>query len=216
MKLEEINIKIEKLGNIKIFSYNGFILACTDKGYSEDIYFFPLSINKDILEKNENLLTTYLNFIHSIRKCLGYTHSPKYDLEVKETNKTYEYCNKFELIEKISNLPSDLNMTIEPELSISLKDFTYMILKEIPVLDTKFNLNYYYDTGEKLTMNTLSIDIDNYISIPIDHLDCWTISFTYTEYEKNIKGVVNILKHFLEMYDKNRFRKTIIYLTKEF
>lgn len=216
MKLEEINIKIEKLGNIIIYSYNGFILACTDKGYSDIIYFFPLSVNKDILEKNKNLLTTYLDFIRSMRKCLGYTHSPKYDLEIKETNKTYEYCIEFELIEKISNLPSNLNITIEPELSISLKDFAYMILKEIPLLDKKFNLDYYYDTGEKLTMNTLSIDIDNYISIPIDHLNYWKISVTHTEYEKDIKDVVNILKHFLEMYDKNRFRKTIIYLTKDF
>lgn len=210
MKLEEINIKIEKLGNIIIYSYNSFILACTDKGYSDIIYFFPLYINKDILEKNKNLLTTYLNFIHSMHKCLGYAHSPKYDLEIKKTNKTYEYCNRFELIEKISNLPSDLNMIIEPEQSINLKDFAYMVLKEIPLLDKKFNFNYIYDPYEKLAMNTLSIDTDNCISIPIYHLNNWGVSFTYIDYEKEIKDIVNMLKHLFEMYDKNLKNPSLI------
>lgn len=203
MQLEEINIKIEKLGNVEIFSYDGFILACTDKGYSNEIYFFPLSVNKDILEKNKNLLTTYLDFIRSMHKCLGYTHSPKYDLEIKETNKNYEYCIEFELIEKISNLPSDLNITIEPELSISIRDFAYMILKEIPLLDKNFHLNSFYEDSEKLTMNTLFIDIENRVIVCIYPFDNWSVSFISKDYEKDINDVVNILKHFLEMYDKN-------------
>lgn len=210
MQLEEINIKIEKLGNVEIYSYNGFILACTDKGYSDIIYFFPLSINKNILEKNENLLTTYLNFIHSMRKCLGYTHSPKYDLKVKETNKTYEYCNRFEIFSIISNLSSDLNMIIEPEISINLKDFVYMVLKEIPLLDKKFTLNSIYDVSEKLTINTLSIDTDNCISIPIYPLDNWSVSFISKDYEKDIKDIVNILKRLFEMYDKNLKNPSLI------
>lgn len=144
MQLEEINIKIEKLGNVEIYSYNGFILACTDKGYSDIIYFFPLYINKDILEKNENLLTTYLNFVNSIYQYSGYIYSPKYNIEVKENNETYRNYNRFKVIEKISNLSPDLNIIIEPELSINLKDFAYMVLKEIPLLDKKFNFNYIY------------------------------------------------------------------------
>ena len=210
MQLEEINIKIEKLGNVEIFSYNGFILACKDKGYSDVTYFFPLLVNKDILEKNEKLFSIYLDFIRSMHECLGYTHSPKYDLEIKEINKTYEYCNEFELIEQISNLSPDLNIIIEPKISINLKDFAYIVLKEIPLLDKKFTLNYIYDPYEKLAMNTLSIDTDNCISIPIYHSHNWGASFTCIDYEKNIKDVVNILKHLFEMYDKNLKNPSLI------
>lgn len=203
MQLEEINIKIEKLGNVEIFSYNSFILACKDKRCSDVTYFFPLLVNKDILEKNEKLLSIYLDFIRSIHKCLGYTHNPKYDLEIKETNKTYEYCNEFELIEKISNLPSDLNMIIKPGVSINIRNFAYMVLKEIPLLDKNFHLNSFYEDSEKLTMNTLFIDIENHVTVCIYPFDNWSVSFICAEYEKEIKDVVNMLKHLFEMYDKN-------------
>lgn len=203
MKLEEINIKIEKLGNVQIFSYNGFILACTDKGYSDIIYFFPLLVNKDILEKNENLLTTYLDFVDVINGHLRYTYSPKYDLEIKENNKNYQYCNRFQLVEIVSNISSNVNMIIKPEFSIKFKDFAYMVLKETSLLDKKFTLNSVDDVSEKLTINTLSIDINNYITVSIDRLDNWGISFICLDYEKEIKDIVNILKHLFEMHDKN-------------
>lgn len=203
MQLKEINIKIENLGNVEIFSYNDFILACRDKRDLSAIYFFPLLVNKEILGKNENLLTTYLDFIDLMHKPIGYSHTPKYDIEIKENNNFYTYCNEFQLIEIISNLPSDLNAIIKPESSIKLKDFAYMVLKEISLLDEKFNLNSYYDAGEKLAINTLSIDIDNYISICINRLDDWSISFTCIDYKKDIKDIVDILKHLFEMCDKN-------------
>ena len=203
MKLEEINIKIEKLGNVEIFSYNGFILACTNKGYSDIIYFFPLLVNKDILEKKENLLTTYLDFIDVINGYLRYTYSPKYDLEIKENNKNYQYCNRFQLVEIISNISSNVNMIIKPEFSINFKDFAYMVLKETSLLDKKITLNSVDDVSEKLTINTLSIDINNYITVSIDRLDNWGISFICLDYEKEIKDIVNILKHIFEMHDKS-------------
>lgn len=59
-------------------------------------------------------------------------------------------------------------------------------------------------------MNTLSIDTDNCISIPIYHLNNWSVSFISKDYEKDIRDVVNMLKHLFEMYDKNLKNPSLI------
>ena len=45
MKLEKTSLDIEKIGNISIFSYNGYILGFTTYESLDDTSFFPIVIN---------------------------------------------------------------------------------------------------------------------------------------------------------------------------
>lgn len=43
MQLDKMSIDIEKIGNMEIFSHNGYILGFRDKKYSDSISFFPIN-----------------------------------------------------------------------------------------------------------------------------------------------------------------------------
>lgn len=46
MKLDKFNINIEKIGDIEIFSHNGYMLGFRDRKDENSISFAPIVINK--------------------------------------------------------------------------------------------------------------------------------------------------------------------------
>ena len=55
MKLDKFNINIEKIGDIEIFSHNGYILGFRDRKDTNSILFAPIVIDKNNEKKSRTL-----------------------------------------------------------------------------------------------------------------------------------------------------------------
>lgn len=95
MKLEKTSLDIEKIENISIFSYNGYILGFTNYESLDDTTFFPIVINSKHYDKNK--LKTYFNFINIMSDYNGYSNLPEYNIYFKEYNKGYNNRDEFDV-----------------------------------------------------------------------------------------------------------------------
>lgn len=203
MELKKFSIDVEKLGNIEIFSYDGYILGYKRR-FSYEISFFPIVINKDSL--NEDFLHFYLNFNEILNSYNGEEYDPEYNVYFKNYDKLYENCNRYgveELLDLSSNTGIDTNVTIRPEYSIDTNDLFHDLLKENSLIDERFNLESKYDEERKVTNNFLSIDNSNYVKVSVDYFENVSMNYNYISYEKEIKEVVEMLEHIFGMLDKN-------------
>lgn len=199
MELKKFSIDVEKLGNIKIFSYDGYILGYKRR-FSYGISFSPIVINKDNL--NKDFLCLYLNFNEILNSYNGKEYDPEYNVYFKNYDKLYENCNRYG-VEELLDLSSDAEVSIRPEYSINTNDLFHDLLKEISLIDKRFNLESKYDEERKVTNNFLSIDNSNYVEVSVDYFENISMTHNYISYEKEIKEVMEILNHILEMLDKN-------------
>lgn len=199
MKLDKFSIDIEKLRNIKIFSYDGYILGYRNKISSYRVSFFPILINKDDLD----FLNVYFNFIdEATRYSDGDNYyAPSYDVYFKNYNKVYKDCSRYDIMDLLEL--SDTDIVIIPEESIEVESFVHDLLTEIHLLDEKFILESSYNENKKVSTKMLLIDNSNYIEASIDYFENVSINYNYISYEKEIKEIVEILEHILKMLDKN-------------
>lgn len=76
MKLDKFNINIEKIGDIEIFSHNGYILGFRDRKDTNSILFAPIVIDKN----NEKNLELYFDFIDMAWAYSYHDYGPSYDI----------------------------------------------------------------------------------------------------------------------------------------
>lgn len=190
MKFDKIDITVEKLGDITIFSYDGYILGFRDWNSSEYISFCPITVNNE----NIDILDVYLEFIDTCcannsdgiypsdyRVCFNYYLKDYYDL-----------CSS-EVIDLIKSMPDD-NAYVELGDSFILGEYVFALMRQVSCLDKDIS----FDFSNNLV---LSLDEDNYIEVQIDC--CNQHSFISNSTTKRMDDVVNVFKHFFEMLDKN-------------
>ena len=200
MKLEKFSIDIEKIGNVEIFSCDGYILGYRNKTYTDSISYFPIVINKD--KPDVSFLNIYLNFVdETTQYSHGDDYYPIFSVFFKEYNKFYKDCSRYDIMDLLEL--SDTDIVIIPEESIEVESFVHGLLTEIHLLDEKFILESSYDENKKVSTKMLLIDNSNYIEASIDYFENVSINYNYISYEKEIKEVVEILEHILKMLDKN-------------
>lgn len=112
MKLNKTSLDIEKLENISIFSYNGYILGFTNDESLDDTSFFPIVINSKHYDKDK--LKIYFNFMSIMSVYNGDSDLPEYSVYLKEYNKVYNNCDKYDIMQLIE-LSSDCDICITPE-----------------------------------------------------------------------------------------------------
>lgn len=208
MKLDKFSIDIEKIGNVEIYSYNSFIFGYRNTKHEDEMFFFPIVVNENLLKENKNLLDAYLDFI-DIANCYNEReYDPIYDMCFKAYDKVYEDRNRYEVVDLLSlsfNTWISTDITITPNFSINTNYLVKDLLKEISSLDKRFDFEpVYYDETKTVTI-FLFIDKYDCAEISIDLFGNWSISYlnTHNEEEKAIKEIVGILEHILGMLNKN-------------
>lgn len=203
MKLEKISIDIEKLGKVEIFSYGGYILGYRNKTYTDSISYFPIVINKD--KPDVSFLNIYLNFVDEATQYSRGDdyYPPRYDVYFKEYNKIYKDRSRHDIVDLLNLSLDTTDVAIIPEETVEMGDFVRDLLKEISLLDDKIDFGYSYDENKKVFINSLSIYSVDYIEVEIDYFENLSVNYNYVIYEKDIKEIMKILNHMLEMLDKN-------------
>lgn len=112
MKLNKTSLDIEKLENISIFSYNGYILGFTNDESLDDMSFFPIVINSKHYDKDK--LKIYFNFMSIMSVYNSDSDLPEYSVYLKEYNKVYNNCDKYDVMQLIE-LSSNCDICIIPE-----------------------------------------------------------------------------------------------------
>lgn len=196
MKLNKISIDIEKIGNVEIYSYNGYILGFRNKKYSDCMSFFPIVINTKDYDKK--LLEVYFDFIDAGWNYSDYDYYPNYDIYFKEYNKVYKDRSKYDIMELIE-LSSGCNICIIPEYSFELLELIRSLMNEIALKNKEFTIDSVQ--GHKTTTKRLFLDDDNYIKISINYFEQHTMSYHNTLDEMN--DIIKIFKHIFKMLDKN-------------
>lgn len=197
MKFDEINIVVEKLGDITIFSYDGYILGFKDWNSSEYISFCPITVNSE----NIDILDVYLEFIDT---CCANSLDGLYPSNYRTYPSDYRVCfNHYlkdyydlcssEVIDLIKSMPDD-NAYVELGDSFILGEHVFALMRQVSCLDKDIS----FDFSNNLV---LSLDEDNYIEVQIDC--CNQYSFISNSTTKRMDDVVGIFKHFFEMLDKN-------------
>lgn len=209
MKLEKFSIDIEKIGNVEIFSYDGFILGYRNKTYTNSISYFPIVINKD--KPDVNFLNIYLNFVDEATQysCGDDYYPPGYDVFFKEYNKVYKDRSRHDIVDLLNLSINATDVAIIPEESVEMGDFIRDLLKEISLLDDKFDFGSHHDENKRVFINFLSIYSVDYVEVQIDYFENLSVNYNYVSYEKEIKEIIKILNHILEMLDKNLGKATI-------
>lgn len=200
MKLEKTSLDIEKIGNISIFSYNGYILGFTNYESLDDTSFFPIVINSKNYDKNT--LKTYFDFINIMSDYNGYSNLPEYNVYLKEYNKGYNNRDEFDIMELIE-LSSNSDMCITPEHTSNLIEIIESLMNTFSEKDDKLVTNFI--EKDNVATRILSLDDDNYIQIGINRLEQHFMSYHSTTDE--IDDIVKIFEHIFEMLDKNLKQK---------
>ncbi len=200
MKLEKTSLDIEKIGNISIFSYNGYILGFTNYESLDDTSFFPIVINSKNYDKN--ILKTYFDFINIMSDYNGYSNLPEYNVYLKEYNKGYNNRDEFDIMELIE-LSSNSDMCITPEHTSNLIEIVESLMNTFSEKDDKLVTNFIEKNN--VATRILSLDDDNYIQIGINRLEQHFMSYHSTTDE--IDDIVKIFEHIFEMSDKNLKQK---------
>lgn len=200
MKLNKTSLNIEKIENISIFSYNGYILGFTNDEFLDDISYFPIVINSKDYDKND--LETYFNFISVMSVYNGYSDLPDYNIYLKEYNKCYNDCDKYDIM-KLIELASNSDVCITPERTSKLINVVESLMNTFSEKDDKLVMNSI--EKDNLTTKILTLDDDNYIQISINRLEQHFMSYHSTTEE--IDDIVKIFEHIFEMLDKNLKQK---------
>lgn len=200
MKLEKTSLDIEKIGNISIFSYNGYILGFTNYESLDDTSFFPIVINSKNYDKNT--LKTYFDFINIMSDYNGYSNLPEYNVYLKEYNKGYNNRDEFDIMELIE-LSSNSDMCITPEHTSNLIEIIESLMNTFSKRNDKLVTNFI--EKDNVATRILSLDDDNYIQIGINRLEQHFMSYHSTTDE--IDDIVKIFEHIFEMLDKNLKQK---------
>lgn len=200
MKLEKTSLDIEKIGNISIFSYNGYILGFTNYESLDDTSFFPIVINSKNYDKNT--LKTYFDFINIMSDYNGYSNLPEYNVYLKEYNKGYNNRDEFDIMELIE-LSSNSDMCITPEHTSNLIEIIESLMNTFSKRNDKLVINFI--EKDNVATRILSLDDDNYIQIGINRLEQHFMSYHSTTDE--IDDIVKIFEHIFEMLDKNLKQK---------
>lgn len=196
MQLDKMSIDIEKIGNMEIFSHNGYILGFRDKKYSDSISFFPIVTNKE--EYNRKDFEMYLDFIDMVWTYSNYEYDPNYNIYFKEYNKVYNVRNKYDVRELIE-LSSNCNICITPEYCFELIDLIDNLMDEFSSKDESITVNS--TQGNKIITKTLELDDDNYIQIRVNYFEQYFMSYHSTS--GKIDDIVKIFEHVFKMLDKN-------------
>lgn len=200
MKLEKTSLDIEKIGNISIFSYNGYILGFTNYESLDDTSFFPIVINSKNYDKNT--LKTYFDFINIMSDYNGYSNLPEYNVYLKEYNKGYNNRDEFDIMELIE-LSSNSDVCITPEHTSNLIEIIESLMNTFSKRNDKLVTSFI--EKDNVTTRILSLDDDNYIQIGINRLEQRFLSYHSTTEE--IDDIVKIFEHIFEMLDKNLKQK---------
>lgn len=200
MKLEKTSLNIEKIGNISIFSHNGYILGFTNDEFLNDISFFPIVINSKNYDKNT--LKTYFDFINIMSDYNGYNNLPKYNVYLKEYNKGYNNRDEFDIM-KLIELASNSDVCITPEHTSNLINVVESLMNAFSEKDDKLVMNSI--EKDNIAIRILSLDDDNYIQISINRLEQNFLSYHSTSDE--IEDIIEIFEHIFEMLDKNLKQK---------
>ena len=200
MKLEKTSLDIEKIGNISIFSYNGYILGFTNYESLDDTSFFPIVINSKNYDKNT--LKTYFDFINIMSDYNGYSNLPEYNVYLKEYNKGYNNRDEFDIM-KLIELSSNSDVCITPEHTSNLIEIVESLMNTFSEKDNKLVTNFI--EKDNVATRILSLDDDNYIQIGINRLEQHFVSYHSTTDE--IDDIVKIFEHVFEMLDKNLKQK---------
>lgn len=200
MKLEKTSLDIEKLENISIFSYNGYILGFTNYESLDDTSFFPIVINSKNYDKNT--LKTYFDFINIMSDYNGYSNLPEYNVYLKEYNKGYNNRDEFDIMELIE-LSSNSDVCITPEHTSNLIEIIESLMNTFSEKDDKLITNFI--EKDNVTTRIFSLDDDNYIQIGINRLEEHFMSYHSTT--EKIDDIVKIFEHIFEMLDKNLKQK---------
>lgn len=200
MKLEKTSLDIEKIGNISIFSYNGYILGFTNYESLDDTSFFPIVINSKNYDKNT--LKTYFDFINIMSDYNGYSNLPEYNVYLKEYNKGYNNRDEFDVMQLIE-LSSNGDICITPEHTSNLIEIVESLMNTFSEKDDKLVTNFI--EKDNVATRILSLDDDNYIQIGINRLEQHFMSYHSTTDE--IDDIIKIFEHIFEMSDKNLKQK---------
>lgn len=200
MKLEKTSLDIEKLENISIFSYNGYILGFTNYESLDDTSFFPIVINSKNYDKNT--LKTYFDFINIMSDYNGYSNLPEYNVYLKEYNKGYNNRDEFDIMELIE-LSSNSDVCITPEHTSNLIEIIENLMNTFSKRNDKLVTNFI--EKDNVATRILSLDDDNYIQIGINRLEQHFMSYHSTTDETD--DIVKIFEHIFEMLDKNLKQK---------
>lgn len=200
MKLEKTSLDIEKIGNISIFSYNGYILGFTNYESLDDTSFFPIVINSKNYDKNT--LKTYFDFINIMSDYNGYSNLPEYNVYLKEYNKGYNNRDEFDIMELIE-LSSNSDVCITPEHTSNLIEIIESLMNTFSKRNDKLVTSFI--EKDNVATRILSLDDDNYIQIGINRLEQHFMSYHSTTDE--IDDIVKIFEHIFEMLDKNLKQK---------
>lgn len=200
MKLEKTSLDIEKIGNISIFSYNGYILGFTNYESLDDTSFFPIVINSKNYDKNT--LKTYFDFINIMSDYNGYNNLPEYNVYLKEYNKGYNNRDEFDIMELIK-LSSNSDVCITPEHTSNLIEIIESLMNTFSKRNDKLITSFI--EKDNVATRILSLDDDNYIQIGINRLEQHFMSYHSTTDE--IDDIVKIFEHIFEMLDKNLKQK---------
>ena len=201
LKFDKINIIVEKLGYIEIFSYDGYILGFRDRNNSEFISFCPITVNSE----NIDVLDVYFEFIDDccannadgIYPSNYRTYPTNYRIVFDRYCKDYDDLCSSEVIDLMKLMPDD-NAYVEIEDSFRLSEHVFALMRQVSCLDKDIS----FDFSNNLV---LSLDEDNYIDVQIDC--CNQHSFISNSTTEEMDDVVSIFKHFFEMLDKNLNRK---------
>lgn len=200
MKLEKTSLDIEKIGNISIFSYNGYILGFTNYESLDDTSFFPIVINSKNYDKNT--LKTYFDFINIMSDYNGYSNLPEYNVYLKEYNKGYNNRDEFDIMELIE-LSSNSDVCINPEHTSNLIEIIESLMNTFSKRKDKLVTSFI--EKDNVATRILSLDDDNYIQIGINRLEQHFMSYHSTTDE--IDDIIKIFEHIFEMLDKNLKQK---------
>lgn len=196
MQLDKFNINIEKIGDIEIFSHNGYMLGFSDRKDTNSISFAPFVINtKDYNEKN---LDFCFDFIDMAWAYSYYDYYPSYAIYFKEYNKVYNNRDRYDIME-LMELSSGGDVCITPEYSLKMADLVVRLINECSSKDKSLIVNTTYDN--KTTINTISIDEDNYVRIVVDYFEQYFMSYHSTS--DKIDDMVRIFEHVFKMLDKS-------------
>lgn len=166
MILEKTSLDIEKIENISIFSYNGYILGFTNYESLDDTSFFPIVINSKNYDKNT--LKTYFDFINIMSDYNGYSNLSEYNVYLKEYNKGYNNRDEFDIMELIE-LSSNGDICITPEHTSNLIEIVESLMNTFSEKDDKLVTNFI--EKDNVATRILSLDDDNYIQIGINRLE---------------------------------------------
>ena len=200
MKLEKTSLDIEKIENISIFSYNGYILGFTNYESLDDTSFFPIVINSKNYDKNT--LKTYFDFINIMSDYNGYSNLPEYNVYLKEYNKGYNNRDEFDIM-KLIELSSNSDVCITPEHTSNLIEIIESLMNTFSKRNDKLVTSFI--EKDNVATRILSLDDDNYIQIGINRLEQHFMSYHSTTDE--IDDIVKIFEHIFEMLDKNLKQK---------